>query len=156
KDGGVWVKTKLADSSASRVSRNAELKLGTDGVLEGKLTITFTGLEAMGRRLDQRNDDATAHKMFLEHEVKQYIPAEAEIQLTNQSEWTSSDAPLSAEFSLKIPGWAPLSGQHALVPIGLFGATEKHKFEYSARTFPIYFEYLSEFADDITIEIPSG
>ncbi|HEY6306184.1 MAG TPA: DUF3857 domain-containing protein [Candidatus Angelobacter sp.] len=51
KDGGTWVRTMLPESSASRVERHAELTIASDtGGLEGKLTITFTGLEAMQRR----------------------------------------------------------------------------------------------------------
>lgn len=156
KDGGSWIQTFHPDTSASQIIRKAELKLAQSGELEGKFTVTFTGLEALQRRLDERNQDETARKAYLEEEVKQYIPAASEITLSNQPDWTSAEAPLAAEFAIKIPGWASVAGSRALLPLGIFSGTEKHVFEYSGRTYPIYFDFRSERADDVTIELPSG
>ena len=57
KDGGTWVQTPLPESSASRITRVAELRMDEHGSLQGKLTVTFSGLEALRRRLEERNDD---------------------------------------------------------------------------------------------------
>jgi hypothetical protein len=154
KDGGTWVTTTLPDSSASRIERKAELKLSDKGDLEGKLTVTFTGLEALRRRVDERNEDITARKKFLENQVKQYVPAASEVQLSNQPEWNSSATPLVAEFTMKIPGWASAAGRRVLLPVGVFTATEKQLFEHSERVHPVYFEYLSQKLDDVAIELP--
>lgn len=156
KDGGTWITTALPDSSASRIERKADLKLSDTGNLEGKLTVTFTGLESHSRRVEERNEDEAAHKKFLEDQVKEYIPAASEVQLSNQPEWSSSEAPLIAEFSVKIPGWASISGRRALFPIGIFDASEKRVFEHATRVHPVYFEYLSEKLDDVSIELPAG
>jgi hypothetical protein len=70
KDGGAWVVTNLPDSSTSRVERSAKLKFDENtGGVEGKLTLTFTGLEAMLRRVEQRNQDEANRKKFLEDQV---------------------------------------------------------------------------------------
>ena len=156
KDGGSWVQTSLAQSSESRIDRKAKLKLMDNGSLEGKLTITYTGLEALRRRLDERNEDDTARKKVLEDQATQYVPVSAEVELSNQPEWTSSESPLVAEFTLKVPGWASMAGNRILFPVGIFGGTEKHVLEYSTRTYPIYFEFLSEKNDDISVELLSG
>jgi hypothetical protein len=156
KDGGSWIQTALPESSASRIERKAVLKLAEDGTLEGTMRLTFTGLEAQRRRVDQRNEDTAAHKKFLEDEVKSYIPTGSEVELTKQPDWTNSEAPLAAEFSLKLPGWVAVTGHRALVPLGIFAGTEKHVFAYTTRTHPIYFEYLAQKLDDVTIELPSG
>jgi len=156
KDGGSWVQTSLPDSSASQIQRKADLKLSPTGDLEGKLVVTFTGLEALRRRVDQGNQDDTARKKALEDEVKGYIPVGSEVELTKQPDWASSEVPLVAEFSLKVPGWATLAGRRALVQVGIFGGTEKNVFEHSERVYPIYFEFLSQKIDDVTIELPSG
>src|SRR5437868_6710918 len=67
RDGGAWVQTTLPQSSASRIHRVANLNLAETGDLEGKLTITFTGLEAMRLRLEQRHsDDAERKKMIVD------------------------------------------------------------------------------------------
>src|SRR2546429_6412474 len=57
KDGGAWVTTPSPESSASQIIRKADLKLDSDGTLEGMLTVTFTGLEASLRRVEEHNED---------------------------------------------------------------------------------------------------
>lgn len=156
KDGGSWIQTPLPESSASRIERKADLKLSATGDLEGKLHVTFTGLEAQRRRVDQRNEDEAARKKFLEDEVKGCIPIGSEVELSQQPDWTNSEAPMVAEFNLKVPGWVTLAGHRALLPVGIFGGMEKHVFAYSNRTHPIYFEFLAQNLDDVTIELPSG
>ena len=156
KDGGTWIQTAVPDSALSEIQRNANLKLSETGDLEGKLTITYTGLEGLRRRLDERNEDDVARKKFLEDEVKQYIPVASEIKLTNSPEWTNSANPLRAEFDLRIPGWVARGGRMALCPVGLFGGGERHIFDHAERVNPIYFDFPAEDVDDITIELPTG
>jgi transglutaminase-like putative cysteine protease len=157
KDGGSWIRTTLPQSSESKIVRNARLKLNGDtGDLEGKLTITYAGLEGMYPRLENRNADEVERKKFLEQELKEQIPAAAEVELTNKPDWANSEAPLVAEFDVKIPGWASSAGKRAVVPVGIFTAAEKRIFEHANRVHPIYFRYPFEKADDITIELPSG
>jgi hypothetical protein len=156
KDGGTWVETTLPTSSQSQIKREADLKLSEEGDLEGKLKVTYTGLEAAFRRSEERNQDATARKKFLEDQVREYVPAAIEIDLANQPEWTDSSANLVAEFNLKVPGWVAGAGKRAMMPLGLFSGTEKHVFDHTQRTHPIYFEFPFGKVDDINIELPPG
>jgi hypothetical protein len=156
KDGGSWVKTTLPDSSASRIERKANLRLRDDGMLEGKLTIVFTGLEALYRRIDERNEDEASRKKYLEDTVKEYVPTGIEVELTNKPEWGSSADKLVAEYDLKVPGWVSGAGRRVLLPVGFFSATEKHLFDHADRTHPVYFEFPFEKFDEVTIELPLG
>src|SRR6266478_4658563 len=156
KEGGGWVTTSLPTSSDSRIERKADLKLTETGSLEGKLTVKFSGLEALWRRIEERNEDATNRKKFLEDQVKDYIPVGIDVDLTNQPDWGSSTPTLVAEFELKVPGWVSGAGRRALVPVGLFGAPEKHAFEHANRVHAIYFSYPSSKIDDVTIDLPLG
>jgi hypothetical protein len=157
KDGGTWIQTMVPESSASRIERRANLNFdSTTGGLEGKLTLTFTGLEGMERRVEERHQDEEARKKFLEDDAKQYIPVASEAELTNKPDWSSSSTPLVAEFNLKIPGWASSAGRRALLPVGIFSASEKHVFDHTERVHPIYFDYPSEEVDDVTITLPEG
>src|SRR5205807_2181439 len=156
KDGGTWIRTTLPASSESRIEHKAKLKLSATGDLEGKLTVTYTGLEAMYHRLDVRHEDEVARKKFLEERVKTQVPTGLEVELTNQPDWSGSETPLMAEFDVKIPGWASSAGKRAMIPAGVFTASEKHIFEHANRVFAIYFEYPYEKVDDITIELPPG
>ena len=156
KDGGSWVQTSLPDSSQSGIRRKAELKLTETGEVEGKLAVTYAGLDAWSRRVSKRLSDDAERKRFLEEEVKEFIPVGCEVELTNTPQWKSSDPTLVAEFTLKVPGWVSGSGKHALLPLGLFSAPEKHLFDHANRVLPVYFEYPSQRVDDVSIDLPLG
>jgi hypothetical protein len=156
KDGGTWIKTPLPQSTESQVERTAKLKLSETGDLEGNLTVTYTGLEAMNRRLEERNEDDIARKKLLEDSLKEQVPGTAELELTNKPDWASTDTPLVAELNIKISGWASSAGKRTLLPVGFFSADEKHIFEHANRVHPIYFEYPYQKVDDVTVEVPVG
>jgi Domain of Unknown Function with PDB structure (DUF3857) len=156
KDGGTWIQTTLPASSESRMERKANLKLSDNGDLEGKLTVTYTGLEAMYQRLDVRHEDEVARKKFLEDRLKWQVPAAVELELVNQPDWSGSETPLVAEFDVKIPGWASNAGKRVVLAAGVFTGVEKHIFEHTNRVHPIYFDYPYEKEDDVTIELPPG
>ncbi len=155
-DGGSWIETTLPQSSESQIQRNAKLKLSDIGDLDGKLTITYTGLEAMYRRLEMRNADEVARKKSLEEQVQEQIAVASEVELTSKPDWSSSETPLVAEFDLKIPGWASNAGKRTVVPGAIFTADEKHIFEHANRVYPIYFSYPRMKVDDEAIELPAG
>jgi len=156
KDGGKWISTSLPNSDASRTEHKGHLKLSEDGSLEGKLTVTWTGLAALQRRVNQRNEDDASRKKFLEDEVKESIVLGSEVELTNQPDWKSSDSTFTAEFNFKVPGFASAAGRKVLLPATLFSADEKHLFEHADRIHPIYFEYPYKKIDELTIALPPG
>jgi hypothetical protein len=156
KDDGTWIVTSMPESSESVIQRSAKLKLSESGDLEGKLTVTYTGLEAMDRRTKGLHADEVAWKKTLEDEVKRQIPLAAEAELTNHPDWSNSEAPFVAEFRLKVPNWALNAGKRTALPTGIFVAHEKNIFEHADRVHPIYFEYPYQELDDITIELPEG
>jgi transglutaminase-like putative cysteine protease len=156
KDGGSWIETPLPESSASRVDRKADFKLTDDGSLEGKVTVSYIGLEAQTLRVQERNEDDTARKKHLEDVLKEYVPASVEVELKNKPDWKSANDPLVAEYEVKIGGWASSAGKRALLPVGLFGAPEKHIFEHANRTFPIYFRFPFQRVDEVNIQLPTG
>jgi Domain of Unknown Function with PDB structure (DUF3857) len=156
KDGGVWVETPLPQSADSQIIRKADFKIGDDGSLEGKVAVTYTGLEACMRRQSWRNQDAEARKKYLEDVLKDYVPASIDVELKNQPDWESSEKPLVAEYEVKIPGWVSSAGRRALMPAGIFCSTEKRMFEHANRVNAIYFQYPHRKTDDVTVELPAG
>lgn len=156
KDGGSWIQTPLPFPNESEILRKAELKLDQTGELEGKLTVTYTGLEAAQRRIELRLSDATERKKYLEDEVREAIPIACDVELTNQPEWSASSPTMVTEFSLKLTGWVSGAGRRALLPVGLFAAPEKHLFDHVDRVHPVYFQYPFQRSDDISIDMPLG
>jgi transglutaminase-like putative cysteine protease len=156
KEGGSWIMTTLPASSESQIVRSAKFTLSDNGNLDGKLTVTYTGLAAMYVRLENRNADDVARKKFLEDSVKAQIAGSSEVQLTNQPDWIHSEPPVVAEFDIKMPEWASNAGKRTILPAGVFIADEKKLFEQELRIHPIYFEYPYEKSDDLSIELPPG
>jgi hypothetical protein len=157
KDGGTWVQSTLPDSAASKIQRKADLKVDeATGGLEGKVTVTFTGLEAADRRVEERLADDAQKKKYLEDEVKDSIPAACEVELTNQPDWKGSSPSMTAEYQVKIPGWVAGAGRHALLTLGVFSAPEKHLFDHADRMQPIYFSFPFQREDDVNIDLPLG
>ena len=156
KDGGSWIETPLPSSSATHIDRTANLQLSEDGSLEGKVTVTYTGLEAQAWRLDERDSDDAARKRALEDSLQRIIPSASEVELKNSPEWGGSNAPVVAEFTVKIPGWLAAAGKRQLLPAGFFSNSEKHLFEHSNRTYPVYFHFPYLKTDNITVALPSG
>jgi hypothetical protein len=156
KDGGTWIMTSLPASNDSQIDRKADLKLTQEGSLEGKLTVTYSGLEAASLRVEERNQDETTRKKLLEDLVRYSVPAAIEVELTNKPDWATADSKLVAEFDLKVPGWVSGAGSHALMPVGIFSAPEKHLYEHTARAHPLYYHFMSQKVDDVTVELPLG
>jgi hypothetical protein len=154
KDGGAWIKTEVPAPSQSQLLRTARLKISEAGDLEGTLTVTYTGLQAMGLRREMLDADDIERKTFLEDEAKRYVPVASELQLKNKGDWGATEAPLVAEFEMKVSAWASIAGQRVVFPVGLFGAGEKHVFDRTVRVHPIYTAYPYENIDDITLELP--
>jgi len=155
-DGGKWITTTLPAANESRVERKASLKLALDGTLTGKVTVSYTGLEAARRRVGERNDDATERRKFLEAELQAHVPVGVEVKLTNTPDWSHAEPPLVAEFDLTVSGWATAAGNRALLSLGLFGGVEKHAFEHSARVHPVYFAFPYQHSDEVVVELPPG
>jgi hypothetical protein len=155
-EGGKWLPTPMPAPSASRIERSAHLKLDPDGTLAGTVTLRYTGLEAAWRRVEERNEDDTDRKLFLENELKATVPSGIEAQLTNSPDWRGSDEPLVAEFTLEIRGWAAAAGQRRLLRIGLFGREDDRTFQHFTRVQPMVFDFPYQHSDDVLIEMPSG
>lgn len=156
KNGGTWITTPFPSADSSTIERKAELRLSTNGTLEGKIVVTYTGLEALWRRQTERNDDEADRKEFLENQLKSDIPTGIDVKLTNQPDWTNSATPLVAEYELRVPGWASGAGQRLLMPVGLFGGGERGIFKQARRVHPLYFNYPATSSDDIQITLPDG
>lgn len=154
KEGGTWLTTPDPGAAASRVERRATFKFD-QGTLEGKVTVTYTGLEASWRRLREHSEDDAARRKFLEEDLESNVPTGVNVKLTNSPDWNGWETPLVAEYDLQVPGWAALAGRRALLPVGLFGAAEQHTFEHASRVHPMYFDYASQRVDDITIDLPA-
>lgn len=155
-DGGDWVTTGLPSSKDNHIERKAQFSLAASGTLEGNVTVTFTGQEALTKRLTENLEDEADRKQYLENDLKAALPGSAEVHLINQPDWNSSAASLQAQYSVRIDGWGTAAGSRLLLPAQIFTARQKSTFLHAAREYPIYFQSPVEESDDISIQLPAG
>ncbi len=70
--------------------------------------------------------------------------------------WTTPEAPLKAEFQLRVPNYANRAGQRLVLPLAVFHINGQNPFASVRRTYPIYFDYPTEAYDEVTFELPAG
>lgn len=154
KQGGQFVTTTNSEANDAVTRRVAKLVMSDDGLVEGKLTVTYVGQEALYRRLDaDENDDAERKKSLID-EVKGWVPAGATVELTNSPDWSGSDAPLVAEFNVKTRVWGTQTGRRLLLSQSFFANPVARQFDHPSRTYPVYFDYAYTSLDDVTLQLP--
>lgn len=156
KKGIDFVKTPAPEVTDAETLRAGKFELSPAGDLAGTLDVTFSGQEALEKRLEDSNSDDAGRTKDLEDEVKRWMPAGANVKLAKVSGWTSTNEPLVAEFHIEAPGFASATGKRLVLPTGLFQAAGHDLFTHSERKQPIYFPYPYSEKDDIAITLPQG
>jgi hypothetical protein len=156
KEGGTFVETTLFDSSNAQVKRKAELEMDRDGSVKGKVVVTFTGLEALRLRLDNRENDETGRRKEMEDQLKEWLPSSTQIKLGSVDGWEATDEPLVVEAEIEMGGYAAPTGRRLLLPLAPFQANEKHPFQHASRKYPVYFPHAFQEVDEVTLRLPDG
>jgi len=146
--------TPKPESKDAVTQRLAVLKLDVEGNLEGDLTITFDGQEALSRRLRAIDQDEAQRRKELEEAVVASLPQGAVVKLLSAGAWETSETPLTAQFQVQVPNFASRAGQRLVLPLGIFHASGQNPFISARRTHPISFEYPYEVYDDVTLALP--
>ncbi len=156
KKGGTFVDVPMATYRMAVVSRSAHVSVDAAGNLTGDLTVTFSGSQALERRLEALEMDEAGKKKNLEDEVKEWLPPGAGAELKSASGWESSDDPLLAEFAIAVPGYGSATGKRLLLSECLFQTRQKDAFRAGERKLPVYFPFAFEEEDDVNISVPAG
>jgi len=154
KQGGQFVTTTQTTPSDAVTQRVAKLVMGDDGQVEGKLIVTFSGQEALLRRLEADDDDDTERKKSLVDEAKSWAPAGATVELTNSPDWSGPDSPLVAEFDIRMRPFGAATGRRFLLLESVFANPITRQFDHPSRTYPVYFDYAYTDVDDVTVRLP--
>ena len=135
--------------------RTAVLRLTAEDALEGTVTVTFSGQEALTRRLRSISDDDAARTKAFEDEVRGWFAAGAKVKATKVSGFASFDEPLTGTFDVVLP-IVSRAGSRVVMPISVFAANATNPFAATTRTNPIYFDYSRAEEDDVKVTVPEG
>jgi len=156
KDGASFVTTTMPSASDTLMARKADLTLRDDGTLTGEIRVTYTGMEALSRRLSARQHDDVERKKRMEDEIKSWLPtAGSTAELISVDKWDSTE-PLVVKAKVTIPGYAAGMGKRVLLPSFAFHTSKGHAFQKSQRLQPIYFRNAWTDDDQISIKLPEA
>src|SRR5256885_419872 len=88
--------------------------------------------------------------------ARRSISIGAIIKMTKAEGWETSAGPLTATFSVDMPGYASAAGKRFLVPAYLFQARQMDAFKHVDRKYPVYFPYAFGEVDRVNIKLPDG
>ena len=157
--GAVWhdfprIPGRSSDTAVTK--RTAAVKLLVDGTLKGVVHLTYSGQEALKKRLSLYDEDEGGRRKALEEEIKQWLPASAVVEVSKAEPWESSEDDLRVEGAFTVPEFATVSGRRLIFPLAVFQSNETSPFQSDKRTYPIYFEYAYQTRDDIECAFPEG
>ncbi len=136
--------------------REFALRLDPQGTLSGTVKTTYTGHEALVRRLDHIHDDETDRKKALEKELTDVLPMGAVATLMKLENIDNNAPSLVAHYDVSIPGIATVAGDRMLLPVSPLLGSGQYPFRHAERTHPVYFPYPFREFDDIRITLPEG
>jgi hypothetical protein len=153
--GTEFGETPVPDYKKSMVQRVAHVNLTEQGILEGAVMVSYSGLEAMNRRRDGGRTDDAGRKKLLEDEMRSWLPGNSEVTLTGTPQWEETEPALQAEFRISSP-FASGAGKRLMIAPNVFQTNEKPLFPASQRSNPIYFYFPSNETDELHIVLPPG
>lgn len=154
-NGAEFGETPALDYKQSLTTRKADFFLDQNGGLTGTASLFFKGVPALVRRQAAETEDAVGRRKLLEQELTGVLREKSEIELLNAPDWNGTEAPLVAQFRVRI---APPKGANTELSLSqhLFHAGEKPWFPAAARSNAIDFLYPWQEADEVRVSLPAG
>lgn len=149
-------KTPEPDYKQTVSQRIGQLKLQEDGTLTGQILLSWTGQEALSRRIDGGKTDEAGRARALEDDAKALLPSARTIKLVSSKGWDQPNDRLQGIFNVEIPSFATSTGKRLLLPTALFEQGEKQLFLHQQRKNPVYFSYPYRIYDNVQITLPAG
>jgi hypothetical protein len=118
--------------------------------------VDFTGQQGALWRGTIHLQDDTGRKKTLEDEIKGWLPAGSDFELTKIDNWDKTDMPLHVEGTVKFSAFGSTVGRRILIPATIFLAPENKAFQSAIRYNAIYFRYPNEEIDDVKFQAPAG
>ena len=154
KEGATSIQVPSGSGSDTIISRKATLQVGNDGGVTGQFEVSFTGQDALERRLDNRDRDATGRRKALEDELKSWFPAGATVTLDSVTGWDDGNVPLKINFTVTVESGRRAGANRLLYPAMPFPGEAKYTFSNAQRTLPVYITYSYQQEDDFTLRLP--
>lgn len=155
-NGVEFTKTPEPRYSQALTQRVARLTLDETGTLKGKILVVWNGQEAIQHRLHSFGTDVAGRNKNLEEEFASALSSGAIVHLEASKGWDVSEGPVSATFSVELPGFATVTGKRVLLRTALYQMQNGRAFVHEERKTSVYFPYPYRVVDDTDIALPAG
>jgi hypothetical protein len=136
--------------------REFALQLDLLGNLSGTAKVTFSGQEALVRRLDHIDSDDMEVKKSLESEMSAILSGDAKVSLRKLENMKNSEDAIRADFDITMAGVAVAAGQRMLLSVSPLQGSRQYPFSHARRKTSVYFPYPFREFNDIVISLPDG
>ncbi len=148
--------TSVYPPDMALTQREVVLAADARGGLNGTVKVTYTGHEALVRRLEHIHDDDTERRKSLEEELGGILPLGTSVTIKQLDNIDNNAPSLVVQFDVSIPGVVTAAGDKMLLPASPLLGTKQHPFRHGQRRYPIYFPYPFREFNDIIITLPEG
>ncbi|MCX6567507.1 MAG: DUF3857 domain-containing protein [Candidatus Aminicenantes bacterium] len=148
--------TSVYPPDLALTQRELALQLDAQGTLSGTIRVTYTGHEALVRRLEYLHSDEAARKKGLEEELSGILPKGAAVTLKQLDNIDNNSPYVAVLFDVALPGIATTAGDRMLLPVSPLLGAEQYPFRHAERKYPIYFPYPFREFNDVIVTIPEG
>ena len=156
KQGGEFVNVPPPAPSDATIVRHADLEITPDGGVKGTLQVDFTGQQGAILRQDNRGSDETGRKKALTDHIKEWMPTNANFDVTAITNWDKADLPLHVEGTFSVESFGSGVGRRMLIPMTFFQSPDVRSFQTARRVNSIYFHFPYQETDEIRIHAPAG
>lgn len=156
KDGKpAWIPNVAPPVAANAVlRRKADLRVEGEN-LDGTIEVTFSGQEALVRRVANVDSDEAARRKSVEDEVKEWFPEGATLKLTSLTGHDTAADAMVAKFDVSLPNIIASAGSKTVLPVSVFTTKDQAPFAAATRTHPIYFSYPVSTEDEVKLTVPA-
>jgi hypothetical protein len=151
----VFELTQISPPEKSRLKRDARLRVGEDGALEGEVRLEYTGHYAA--EMKEYYDDETPDER--EKALRESLKARmTTLELSDIRVELVTDPlkPFVQTYRVRVPGYAQRAGKRLFLQPAFFQYGAGQMFSTSERKHPVYFHFPWVEEDTVTIELPTG
>ncbi|HEY6446967.1 MAG TPA: DUF3857 and transglutaminase domain-containing protein [Acidobacteriaceae bacterium] len=155
-DGGTQpVLTPAADYKDTVIDRKAALQLAQNGKLDGSITLSMTGVEALRwRQIALRSDADEAKKQF-DDDLQRCVPPGVIVKTGHFDALTDNTQPLVAQVNVS-GSMGTATGKRVFLPSSFFEAGVKPRFAEEKRLNPVDLHYPYAVRDTVKIMLAPG
>jgi len=149
------VLTPAADYKDNVVERRANLQLAADGKVQGTITLTMTGVEALRWRQMALRDDEEETRKRIEDDLQREVPNGVRVKTTGLNGLADPSQPLVA--TLDVSGsMGTLAGKRVMLPGTFFEANARPLFPEERRENPVDLHFPYTARDQVKIALAPG